>query len=109
MSLPMDIIATNYLYGRFLFDLFALLPFGLLEKVNTRLKILWLLKIVRVRDIVKYTKKSQYLADINTIITWKQVHALNDPEKSTQMTQDYNYIDTKLFITALLKIFSILM
>jgi len=71
LSLPLVIIATNYLYGRFLFDLFALVPFGFLEIVNKRLKILWLLKTVRIRDIIVYTKKSQYLAEINTIISWK--------------------------------------
>ena len=71
LSLPLVIIATNYLYGRFLFDLFALVPFGFLEIVNKRLKILWLLKTVRIRDIIVYTKKSQYLTEINTIISWK--------------------------------------
>ena len=34
MNLPVDVISKNYFHGRFLFDLIALIPFGLLEQMD---------------------------------------------------------------------------
>ena len=34
MNLPIDVISKKYFYGRFLFDLIALLPFGLLARFD---------------------------------------------------------------------------
>lgn len=104
MNISLDTISKNYFKGKFVSDIIAFLPFGLLENMNNRLRILWFLKTLRVGDVLIYTQKKKYQADINAIIKWQQDKALNDPEKSQQTTQDYNYIDQKLKITAFLKI-----
>lgn len=80
----------------------------MLEKVDFRLKCLWFIKTLRIRDIVVYTSKKFYQPGVDSIIQWKQDQALKDYKKSHETTQDHNYIDTKMFVGAFLKIVSIL-
>jgi hypothetical protein len=53
LNKPLETVSSNYLRGRFLVDLIAFLPLGSMTLIDERLKILWLIKAIRIRELNK--------------------------------------------------------
>ena len=60
MNMALEEIAKNYLENAFMYDLISWVPFGLLQNVNRHLSVLWLLKTLRIRELIVYTQKRYY-------------------------------------------------
>jgi hypothetical protein len=60
-NLPLETIAQNYLRGDFLLDLIVFVPWGgIFSLVDNRLKFLWLIKALRIKDLMRYMSKRQF-------------------------------------------------
>ena len=58
---PLEIIAENYLRGDFLLDMIVFVPWGgIFSLVDNRLKFLWLIKALRIKDLMRYMSKRQF-------------------------------------------------
>lgn len=52
LNLRREQISSNYFFGRFAFDFFILLPHGIVMIYHKNLSSLWLLKTLRLRDLL---------------------------------------------------------
>ena len=54
-NLPLEVVAHKYFTSKFLRDIIILLPLGgILSMIDVRLKFFWLIKALRIKDLMKY-------------------------------------------------------
>ena len=79
---PLSVTTKNYLHKRFLIDLLALLPIGLVAQIiDDRLGFLWVLKAIRIGQLNQLLKDRMLSPIINRVIEKKQKKFLDDEHK----------------------------
>jgi hypothetical protein len=90
-------------------DFIILLPLGgIFSMIDSRLKFLWLIKAIRIKDLMRYMSKRQFNQMVDLYIEYRQGNNLNDPEKRNEINEDLIYIDHKINIRNFAMIFRML-
>ena len=92
MAQKLSVVAERYFKGEFIVDLIILIPFGMLEFINPKLKVLWLVKDIRLKDLSIYISKGYINPIINNFIKYRQNKALDDEKKINEINEDFIYI-----------------
>lgn len=108
MNLPLEKISVRYSRDQFLWDLIAFIPFGALEYYNEVFVFLWLIKVIRIRQVKQYLSKRFYQQIAEDLIKKQQQMALMDKKKKYNKNQDYNYGSLKIIFRGIFKFFSML-
>ena len=87
----------------------VLLPLGgIFSMIDSRLKFLWLIKAIRIKDLMRYMSKRQFNQMVDLYIEYRQGNNLQDPERRNEINEDLIYIEDKIYLRSLLKIFRLL-
>lgn len=101
----LETVSSNYLRGKFLIDLIALLPLGaMFTHIDERFKVLWLVKAIRIKELHQYLSKKSFQPVINHYIQYKQGNAITDPDLCNEINEDLIYIGQKIYIRNVFKI-----
>jgi hypothetical protein len=108
-DLPLEVIAQKYLREGFLLDLIILLPLGgIFSLIDTRLKFLWLIKAIRIKDLMMYMSERQFNQMVDFYIEYRQGNNLEDPAKRNEINEDLIYIEDKIHLRSMFKIIRLL-
>ena len=85
-------ISKKYFFGRFAFDFFMIIPHGIFMIYNKSFSAFWLIKTLRMRDLIKYLSNEYNKLFVNAMVSYKQQQALQDDNLKYCIDEDYNMI-----------------
>ena len=101
---PVEEISYRYFAGEFAGDLIVLIPWGyMFTYFNPRLKITWLVKAVRIKNMLHLMSNKVILGPVNSYIEYLQTKCLNNPNLRNQRDQDCIFISEKILSTNVIK------
>lgn len=81
-ELPLSKVSYNYLNHDFVVDLVVFLPFGLIfTYIDQTLKFVWMIKLLRIKDIQYYLSKRFFDQIISFYIKLRQGNSFEDEKK----------------------------
>ena len=97
-------ISYRYFTSGFASDLFVLLPWGyMFTYFNPRLKFMWLIKAVRIKELLHYMSNKVILGPVHSYYEIKQQKCLNDPNLRCSIDVDCIFITDKILSSQILK------
>lgn len=109
LNLPLEKVSMRYFKRGFLFDVFALIPFGALEYFIESLCVLWVLKAIRIFEVRQYLKNRFYRQIADDLVMKMQNRMLHDLQKRNDKFQDFGQSKFKIIFRGIFKFLSVLM